>query len=249
MHLSNIGGTTLVTNNETWVEPINPPFTAPGTQQQSGHGRGEKDKDDGKEGLIKGKRLLRLVISNILLAVAAGSLFFISVAWGRYEYVDAAANVDHLLLLDLFMSTLLTMMAVGALGGMLCNLRGLFQNIVEKNGGFPEMLVLPFYTRPFVGAITGMIVFFIGTLLTNALSIESTNLGWTSLIGRIPYIALALLAGFASREFMERMKEVVRTMFYEEKQNNESGSIGAQDTASTSNSASATSSSTSDKQT
>lgn len=176
--------------------------------------------------LLQGKRVVGLVVLNMLLTSIICVLFFLCLAWGRYVPITAASNpaiVDEDLL-PLFLSTLLTMMAAGALGGMLCNLRGLFTWIVRAGGAFPAKYELPFYTRPFVGAITGTIVFFIGNLLANALAFNSDDLGWESLPGRIPYIAIAFLAGFASRELMERMKEVVKTMFSMEAEANNTAS-------------------------
>ena len=39
--------------------------------------------------------------------------------------------------------------------------------------------------------------------------------------GRLPYIAVAILAGYASPEFMYRLKEIAKTVFsYENKNKN-----------------------------
>lgn len=71
------------------------------------------------------------------------------------------------------------------------------------------------YLRPLTGAITGLVVFFVGNLLVTSLSIDATQKGWETLEGRLPYVAIAILAGYAAPEFMHRLKEVAKTMFSE----------------------------------
>jgi hypothetical protein len=46
-------------------------------------------------------------------------------------------------------------------------------------------------------------------------------LGWETLPGRLPCIALAIPAGFAAQEFMARLKMVARTLFSEDLQGND----------------------------
>jgi hypothetical protein len=49
--------------------------------------------------------------------------------------------------------------------------------------------------------------------LSEASLAEPSSFAWRYLDGRIPYIGLALLSGFAAQEFMERLKEVAKTLF------------------------------------
>ena len=112
-------------------------------------------------------------------------------------------------------TTLVTVLVAGVLGGTLCNLRGLFTHLQEKGGRFPARLKIPFYIRPLTGSVTGLLTFFVGSLLVNSLAVDATTLGWESLEGRLPYIAIAILAGFAAQEFMQRLKAVARTLFSE----------------------------------
>lgn len=117
-------------------------------------------------------------------------------------------------------STLLTMAVAGAAGGTLCNLRGLFRWI-SVQGDFPRRFEAPFYVRPFTGAMTGLFVFFVGHLLVTSLSQQST-VHWRYLEGRLPYVGLAIIAGFAAQEFMQRLKEVAKTLFSESRPNDQS---------------------------
>ena len=113
-------------------------------------------------------------------------------------------------------STLLTMAMAGAAGGTLCNLRGLFKYI-SMQGDFPSRFEAPFYVRPFTGAMTGLFVFFVSHLLVTSLSQQPT-VHWRYLEGRLPYVGLAIIAGFAAQEFMQRLKEVAKTLFSESQQ-------------------------------
>jgi hypothetical protein len=60
--------------------------------------------------------------------------------------------------------------------------------------------------------MTGLFAFFVGHLFVTSLSEGPAN-SWLYLEGRLPYIGLAIVAGFAAQEFMERLKEVARTLF------------------------------------
>jgi hypothetical protein len=55
---------------------------------------------------------------------------------------------------------------------------------------------------------------FLGNLVTASLS-DASNQTWATLAGRLPYIAVALLAGFGSQEFMERLRQIAGTTFAE----------------------------------
>jgi len=124
---------------------------------------------------------------------------------------ESASNTESRLTPEILLAVMFTMAIAGVAGGTLCNLRGLFEYGYQR-GGLPSELEEPYYIRPLTGAITGLSTFFVGYLITSALS-DVANLSWATLSGRLPYIGLALLAGFASQEFTERMKAVAETLF------------------------------------
>lgn len=110
---------------------------------------------------------------------------------------------------------LFTMLTAGLAGGTLCNLRGIFKYYRDESG-LPHRFVVPFVIRPFMGGAAGLLAFFVATFFSGALSGPATDasaFGWTTLAGRLPFVALAIVAGFGSQEFMERMKEVAKTTF------------------------------------
>ena len=132
---------------------------------------------------------------------------------------------------------LYTVMVAGFLGGMMCNLSGLFTQLVEERkdpdlpprGKFPSYLELPFYIRPWIGLITGFVVFFIGNLLTIPVGNEPNKYSWQELEGRWPFIAIAILAGFGAQDVVERVKKTVQTLFsteYEQPKADRGGQTG-----------------------
>ncbi len=104
------------------------------------------------------------------------------------------------------------MFLAGDCGATLCNLRGIFNHLDLNNGRFPRKFKVPFYIRPVIGALTGVVTFFVGHLMVSSLA-NTESSGWETLEGRLPYIGIALLAGFAAQEFMQRLKEVAKTVF------------------------------------
>ncbi len=100
----------------------------------------------------------------------------------------------------------------GGLGGALCNLRGIFEFTRDNQGMFPAHLELAFYLRPVSGVLCGLFTFFVSTFFAGALS-QGDGSGWRTLDGMFPYIGIAFMAGFASQEFMERLKDTARTLF------------------------------------
>jgi len=114
----------------------------------------------------------------------------------------------------LLFATLSTLAFAGGCGGVLCNLRGIFRAYRDE-GYLKKRFLVPFIVRPWMGMLVGLFTFFVLSFFGSALTMDSAKLSWTSLSGRIPYIGLAMIAGFGSHEFMDRLKEVAKTVFSE----------------------------------
>jgi hypothetical protein len=114
-----------------------------------------------------------------------------------------------------FVLTMVAMLASGWLGGTLYNLRGLIKHASDND--FSTSYTLSYYLRPFAGAICGLIVFFLllgGVMMLNIRADGSSSLpAWHTFVGRMPYIALALLSGYGSHEFMLKLKDMANTLF------------------------------------
>jgi hypothetical protein len=115
---------------------------------------------------------------------------------------------------SLLYATLITLAFAGGCGGVLCNLRGIFKYYRDE-GRLRNRFLVPFIVRPWMGMLVGLFTFFVLSFFGSALTMDSATLSWTRLSGRIPYIGLAMIAGFGSQEFMERLKEVAKTIFSE----------------------------------
>jgi hypothetical protein len=103
----------------------------------------------------------------------------------------------------------------GALGGCLYSLRGLIKHSARND--FNVYYNYWYLLSPLSGGISGIVVFFLllGGALTLNISTGSGSQGLRSIEGLAlaPYIAFALLAGYASRTFMLKMKDVADSLF------------------------------------
>lgn len=112
----------------------------------------------------------------------------------------------------LFFHAILFTLLSGALGGVLCNLRGIFKyNMTDQ--ALLERLIGSYYMRPFMAAICGMFTYFVANLLVTAISVQPPIVSGVPFSAFIASIGLAMIAGFGSYEFMERLKETARTLF------------------------------------
>jgi hypothetical protein len=111
-----------------------------------------------------------------------------------------------------FYSIVVLMILAGGLGGVLCNLRGFFIQFRKDEGGFPLNLEVPYYVRPFMGAGAGLFIYFVANFLITSITVtyEATNIPFQ---GMVSFMALAILAGFGSLEFFQRLKETALSLF------------------------------------
>lgn len=169
--------------------------------------------------VLEGWRKYLMLAYNIVLALLLSGLLIYHIAFSPHiepestpsALTESSSDMHVTLAPNVLLVAMLTMAIAGSVGATLCNLRGLFKYNYEK-GGLPTELEQPYYLRPLIGAVTGLSILFVGHLITSALS-DVSNLSWATLTGRLPYVGVALLAGFASHEFTERMKAVAETLF------------------------------------
>jgi hypothetical protein len=112
-----------------------------------------------------------------------------------------------------FIDIIWLMLISGGLGGILCNLRGIFTNY-RREGALPDRLFVPYLTRPFTAAICGVFVYFVASMLVTSITLTPIAYG-VGFQGMISYMAFAIVAGFGSQEFMERLKALALTLFGE----------------------------------
>jgi hypothetical protein len=105
------------------------------------------------------------------------------------------------------------MMIAGAAGGALSNLRE-FLRIGRRQETLPLRLEVPLYLRPLSGAVLGVLVFFVLQFFVAVLSVGATTHGWALLHGRLAYVAVSLVVGFAVRD-LERVRLVATSLLAE----------------------------------
>jgi len=113
----------------------------------------------------------------------------------------------------IFIFTAAMMAGCGVLGGCLYDIRGLIKHSINED--FEQRYSLSYVLRPIAGALTGLIAFFL--LLGGALTFTTNDIakgaGWATFAGRMPYLAVGLLAGYASQVFMMKLKDIADAIF------------------------------------
>ncbi|GAA0717893.1 hypothetical protein GCM10009430_15350 [Aquimarina litoralis] len=121
---------------------------------------------------------------------------------------EIAKDVEHVNFLDM----LVVMFLAGMLGGVLANLRGIFEFYREEQY-FPDNLFIPYLIRPLTAAISGLLIFFISHLIISSTANPTYDNEYISFRGMVSFMSLAIISGFASQEFTERLKAAAGTLF------------------------------------
>lgn len=148
---------------------------------------------------------------------------FLKLADYRQELIDTKTRCDQIMLQTVvkrkdittdqvsFLDVLLAMCVAGLLGGVLANLRGFFEFIREYSE-FPGYLHIPYMLRPITGMLCGMLVFFLTSVIvtSSTVSVENDIVPFKAMI---TFMGLAIIAGFASQEFTEKLKAAASVLF------------------------------------
>jgi len=165
---------------------------------------------------VQKKSLRIIIIYTVVISIVAIILFtyLVSGIPSKKENIPLSGDLEK----KIFIMTVSVMVVAGVIGGCLYNYRGIIKHTSEND--YDENFTITYFLRPISGGISGLTVFFI--LLGGALALNvGTNTdpeGWITFSGRMPYIAFAILAGYASQEFMLKLKDIAGTLF-EVKQN------------------------------
>ena len=112
-----------------------------------------------------------------------------------------------------FISTAAMMALCGVLGGCLYDIRALIKHSMQQD--YEQRFNLSYILRPIAGSLTGLIAFFL--LLGGALTFTTHGItdgaGWSTFSGRMPYLAVGILAGYSSQVFMMKLKDVSDAIF------------------------------------
>ena len=114
---------------------------------------------------------------------------------------------------SIFVYTAAMMSCCGVLGGCLFDIRGLIKHSILED--YEQRYTLSYILRPIAGSLTGLIAFFL--LLGGALTFTTQQITkeapWSTLAGRMPYLAVGLLAGYSSQVFMIKLKDLADAIF------------------------------------
>ncbi|MEY4180404.1 MAG: hypothetical protein RLY70_3978 [Planctomycetota bacterium] len=159
---------------------------------------------------------ISLVVFIVASALVSVSLFFLALWWQITLYRIPVGKSDdpnsHLV----FFLTNVTMFFSGMTGGCLSNLRRILKH--TERGRFDLNYRLSYYLRPLYGGIAGLVVFFLllgGALTLNVGRAPTPELPkhWMTPDIRATYILFGLLAGYGSREFGNKLADLVDSLF------------------------------------
>ncbi|MBI2073438.1 MAG: hypothetical protein HYT81_10500 [Gemmatimonadetes bacterium] len=162
-----------------------------------------------------GSHRIGRVVAYTTIVVLAAAVAFVWLLLSLPAAHPAAGEVspDDLALRALFARTTAVMFVAGVMGACLYNFRGLSKH--SASGDYHVNYDLSYFLRPLAGGISGLIVFFLllGGAMTLNVGTQEGNLAWATLLGRMPYIAFSLLAGYGSHEFMLKLKDLADSLF------------------------------------
>ena len=105
---------------------------------------------------------------------------------------------------------LVLMLLAGAIGGCLYNFRGITKHLTQED--FYPRYEISYLTRPVSGGLCGLFVFVLvyGGVLTLSVPADETL---PSMRAVMLYVAISLLAGYGSHEFLQKVKELNKAIF------------------------------------
>ena len=117
--------------------------------------------------------------------------------------------------------TIALMFSGGVIGGSLYSFRGLVKH--SSKADYKKSHNLSYYLRPFSSGISGVMFFFL--LLAGAITLtiggNQASPGWGYYPGVLPYLAFALLAGYGSHEFKNKLNDLADSLFASKKSKDE----------------------------
>lgn len=177
--------------------------------------------DSGKESLGQNDKYLELgreynlfLGYNVAIALLSPLVTGACIIWMvSSNFSTCKMQRDPKIVSVALMIMLISVFSAGVAGGIMCNLRGLYESCVVDNGKFERKYKIPYYIRPLLGGLTGLFSFFVSMLLFPVPFIDAQSFSWTTFNGHLLCLAIAILAGFSSQEFMARLKAVAKTIF------------------------------------
>jgi hypothetical protein len=155
----------------------------------------------------------RVIAYTVVATLGATALFTTWLMYLPDLKPDSSGQLLDAQIKQVFVMTIVLMFVAGVIGGCLYNFRGLTKHASLQD--YAANYNLSYYLRPLSGGSSGLIVFFLllGGAITFGVDSPGAGSSWTTLTGRMPYIAFALLAGYGSQEFMTKLKDLADSLF------------------------------------
>ena len=171
--------------------------------------------------------IVATVVGTFVAAAAALAWLILGVPEAPADDADLAAFLQAQRKF-LFLYTVGMMVCCGTIGGSLYDIRGLIKH--SALGDFDPRQNLSYLLRPLAGGLCGLVAFFL--LLGGALGFSASHdpvagAGWISFDGRVPYLAVAFLAGNSSHVFMLKLKDISDAVFSTRRQPESAAEAGA----------------------
>lgn len=166
----------------------------------------------GSDRLAVGSVPRHIIVFSVVTAIVSAVAFVLLLLMLPHTSVGVGGS-DAAAIVEVLVYTSILMLASGALGGCLYNFRGLVKHSQEND--FNPHYNLSYQLQPLQGALSWLMVFFLllGGALTLNIDSGSGTMAWSTVPGVLPYIAFGVLAGYASHEFMHKLKDLAESLF------------------------------------
>ena len=108
---------------------------------------------------------------------------------------------------------IMLVLVAGAIGGCLFNIHSLVKHV--NRGDFKPRYAMGYYFCPVSGALCGLVVviFLLGGVLTLGLVDQANKMALEHPGRLMPFVAIAIIAGYGSRQFKLKLDELAETLF------------------------------------
>ncbi len=165
------------------------------------------------------KKLLAAWERAVALYTAVCAILMLTGLVGCFYWIEQlksfsveSTRTNELTVLPIYMLIMLTLVS-GAIGGCLFNIQSLTKHI--SRGDFDKAHILAYYFNPVSGAVCGfiVIVLFLGGVLTLGLGEQAGNMALKHPGRLMPFVGIAVIAGYGSRQFKLKLDELAETLF------------------------------------
>ena len=105
----------------------------------------------------------------------------------------------------------LRVLSAGAIGGCLYNFRGIKKHLAQDN--WESRYFHSYLLRPLSAAVCGLFVFVLFMSGVLVLTVGKADIHTHDVESILLFVALSILAGYSSHEFLKKVKDIMKTVF------------------------------------